>query len=122
MNGYVWKVVDVPYYSEYLIDRTGKTTVATTDPNTFCIYMSDTLYGDFRKRVLAHELGHVACFSYHLIEEIHSCCYPSKWIQMEEFICNFVADYGEEIFNIAYEILGDGALIYAANQVERMVS
>lgn len=122
MNNHIWNVVPVAPDSPLLIDRQNILTVATTDPNTHCIYYSEDLYGDFKKRVIAHEMGHAACFSYGLLKEIHQCCYPSRKIQMEEFICNFVADYGEMIFSITYEILGDEALKEVPYFLERLVA
>ena len=122
MNGYLWHVVDVPADSDYLIDRTGNRTVATTDGKTLTVYVSDIIVGEFRKRVIAHEMGHAVCYSYDLIGEIHRCCLPSKRIEMEEFICNFVADYGELIFEITYRILGDDALHVLPRYLEKLIA
>lgn len=115
INNTLWKVVTVPFGSQYLKDRTGTYTVATTDPTTNCIYISDSLYGHFKKRVIAHELGHAVCVSYGLIDDIARCCYPDMRIEMEEMMCNFVADYGELIFEMTYKILGDEALVRLPN-------
>lgn len=122
MNGYLWKVILVPSNSNYLVDRQGVLTVATTDPNDLCIYLSEELNGNFKKRVIAHEMGHACCFSYGLLDEIAECCYPEHRIQMEEFVCNFVADYGEEIFFLTYKILGDAALERIPYHLERLVA
>ena len=122
MNGLLWQVIDVPEDSPFLIDRTGRRTVATTDGKTLCVYVSDSVSGDFRKRVIAHEMGHATCFSYGLLDEIRRCCYPSKRIEMEEFICNFVADHGEMIFEITYSLLGDDALRMLPKYLERLVA
>ena len=122
MNGYLWRVVNVPSNSPYLISRDNVLTVATTDPDTMCIYLSDRLRGDFKKRVVAHEMGHACCFSFGLLDEIRECCYPSKVIQMEEFVCNFVADYGERIFMLTYQIMGDEALDMIPWCLERLVA
>ncbi len=121
MNNYLWKVIIVPANSRYLLSRTGLT-VGTTDPNTLCIYISEELTGELKKRVIAHEMGHAACFSYNLIPQIRTCCYPDKYIDMEEFICNFVADYGEMIFSLTYDILGDKALYTVPYHLERMIA
>lgn len=121
MNDYLWKVITVPANSRYLLSRTGPT-VGTTDPNTLCVYISDELTGEFKKRVIAHEMGHAACFSFNLIPQIRACCYPDRYIDMEEFICNFVADYGEMIFSITYKILGDSALEQVPYHLERMIA
>lgn len=122
MNGILWRVVDVPPLSEYLIDRQENLTVATTDPDTLCVYLSMALRGDFKKRVVAHEMGHACCFSFGLLDEIRECCYPDKVVEMEEFVCNFVADYGERIFDITYKILGDEALHHLPMYLERLVA
>lgn len=122
MNGILWTIVNVPPMSGYLVDRTGAITVGVTDARTKMIYLSSAISGDFRKRVIAHEMGHAVCFSYNLIGQIHRCCYPWKRIEMEEFVCNFVADYGERIFNLTYQIMGDAALEMLPAHLERMVS
>lgn len=122
LNNYIWKIRVVPADSHYLIDRLGNLTVATTDSNELCIFLSEELSGDFKKRVIAHEMGHACCFSFGLLQEIWDCCYPDKRIQMEEFICNFVADYGEKIFDITYKIIGDEALVRLPYYLERLVS
>lgn len=107
MNGYFWRVSFVAMNSSYLIDRTGSRRVATTDPDTLCIYLSDELKGanSFLRTVLVHELGHAAMFSYGLLPAIHSFVKPDQWIEAEEWVCNFIADYGDGIFNIANSIL-----------------
>lgn len=107
MNGRVWKVVYVRSDDPYLIDRSGNLTVATTDPATSCVYLSDELEGDYLNRVFLHELGHVAMVSYDLLPAIHAMVRPKYRIEMEEWICNFIADYGFTIFSTAAEILGD---------------
>lgn len=122
MNDYMWKVVEVSPNAEVLIDRTLTRTVATTDPRTLCIYLSNELSGDFKKRVIAHEMGHACCFSYGLLNEIWECCYPDKRIQMEEFICNYVSLYGELIYSITYNIIGDDALYQLPYYLEQLVS
>lgn len=122
LNNYIWKVREVPANSPYLVDRQGVLTVATTDPGELCIFVSDKLQGDFKKRVIAHEMGHATCFSFGLLPEIWECCYPERRTQMEEFICNFVADYGENIFMLTYRILGDKALERLPHYLERLVA
>ena len=109
MNGYLWQIEYVEFDNPVLVDRTGTLTVATTDPVTCRIYISNTLQGDFLQRVLCHELGHVTMISYNLLNEIHRMVRPKYWIEMEEWICNFLADYGLSIFKIAYSLLGDDA-------------
>lgn len=122
LNNYIWKIRTVPADSPYLVDRQGVLTVATTDPDELCVFLSEELTGNFKKRVIAHEMGHATCFSFGLLPEIWECCYPDRRIQMEEFICNFVADYGERIFEITYKIMGDEALEVLPHYLERLVA
>lgn len=105
MNGYRWHVRFCSPYSSMLIDRTGRLCLATTDPNTSTVYLSNSLAGAKLRTVLLHELGHCAMFSYGLLDEIHSVVDPSNWIEAEEWICNFLADYGDEIFDHAGDFL-----------------
>lgn len=121
MNGIRWKMWYVPWDSEMLIDRTGKLTVATTDPTTFRIYLSDSLYGDFKFRVILHELGHCALFSYGLIYDVHRVVPRSRWIEAEEWLCNLIADYGLLIFQIAYRLYGERAWPIVVNEIDEFV-
>lgn len=111
----------VPYSSSYLIDRTGSKVVATTDPRTRTIYLLDTLDGSFLNTVLIHELGHAVMFSYGLLNDIHRVVRREDWIDAEEWICNFIADYGLRIFSIVSSVLGENALVYIPYELERLV-
>lgn len=122
MNGYLWSVKIVNSHSPKLVDRTGKLTVATTDPNDFCVYLSDRLGGGFFNTVLIHELGHCAMISFNLIEYIHAHVDPEYWIDVEEFMCNFIADYGLKIFRTAYNLFGDDALRIVPIEIEKYIA
>lgn len=100
MNGYLWKVIEVSPSNPKLIDRTGVRSVATTEPATQSIYISSDISGLFKIRVLTHELGHAAMFSYYLVDDIHRMTRPEYRLDAEEWICNFVADYGWKIFQV----------------------
>lgn len=122
MNGYLWRIVIVSPFDPMLMDRTQTRTVATTDPVTKTIYISSLLKDDFLVRVLIHELGHCAMISFDLINDIHECVYPEYWIDAEEWVCNFIADYGRLIFSITREYLGDDAIYYIPHELERLIS
>lgn len=121
MNGILWRIVFVEPYSKELMDRLGHMTVATTDPNTHCVYLSSDLKGDFLNRVLVHELGHCAMVSFDLLDDIHRMVMPEYWIEAEEWVCNFIADYGYQIFSVAYEVLGHDAWLFVPYELERFV-
>lgn len=122
MNGYSWKAIFVRPNDPMLVDRTGSLKVATTDPTTLTIYISNRIQGDFLVRVLIHELGHCAIFSFGLLQDIHRMCYPDMWVEAEEWICNFIADYGMSIYEAAYNILGVGAVSIVPLEIERLIS
>lgn len=109
MNGDLWRVRFVHPDSSLLIDRTGRRTVATTDPVSMCVNLSSELEGAFLRRVLLHELGHCALISFGLLDDIRSFLPPDKWVAAEEWVCNIVADYGDEIYRAAYNVLGEAA-------------
>lgn len=121
-NGLLWQIEFVEPFDPVLYDRTGTLTVATTDPILCKIYMLKTINGDFQRRVLCHELGHAAMISYNLLDDIHRMVKPRYWIEMEEWICNFLADYGLSIFNIAYSVLGDSAWSVVSNELDNLFS
>lgn len=121
MNGYLWHVRFVNPDSPELVDRTHMLRAATTDPKTLCIYLSTELYGWFLTRVLVHELGHCTMFSFHLLRDIHRMVRPEYWVEAEEWICNFISDYGMMIFSNAYYVLGNKAWVYVPYQLERMM-
>lgn len=104
VNGYPWNIKFVEPYSPMLMDRTGKYTKATTDPISLTIYICRGLDPYMLKKVLIHELGHCYIFSYGLIDDIHKAVKPEYWLEAEEWICNFIANYGPYIFDNYVEI------------------
>ena len=122
MNGYLWHVKTVNPNHPALIDRTDTRRVATTDPKTMTVYISSELSGPFRTTVVIHELGHCAMLSYGLLDDIHRAVLPKYWVDAEEWVCNFVADYGMEIFNAAYDILGDKTIMSVPYELEHLTA
>lgn len=127
INGIFWRVEIVDPDSPYLIDRTNQYRLATTDPNTKCIYLSNELSHGERKqsmaeRVLIHELGHCVIFSYDLFDDIHRMVKPEYWIEAEEWVCNFIADYGFTIFSVAKTIYYNGAFHVTVQELEKLVA
>lgn len=108
----------------HLIDRTNTKTLATTDPISKSIYISDYILNHtcLFKRVLLHELGHCVMLSFNLTEDIHRMVKPECWMEAEEWVCNYIADYGEKIFNIFYQIVGEDAWKYVDRELDRMLA
>lgn len=84
--------------SRYLRRSDGSITLGVTDWNRKTVYLSDELYGDKLEHVLCHELCHCVCFSWNIIIPI----------DVEEWLCNYMADHGKEIIylldSLLYEI------------------
>lgn len=104
LNNDIWHVFVVDPDSDLLVDRTNTRTVATTDPATYSIYLSSNLGGDLLVRVLIHEISHCILVSYDLLGRIHRMTKKRYWIEMEELICNVVANYVMEITKTYIEI------------------
>lgn len=122
MNGYLWRVRFVNANDPMLVDRSGTLTVATTDPNSLTVYISNQLYGEFLHRVLVHELGHCVIFSFGLLDEIHQMVHPKYWVEAEEWVCNFIANYGITVFKTSYSILGERAIDILPYELEKLVA
>ena len=122
MNGLHWRIRFVNPNSDILIDRTLSKTVAVTDPDTMTIYLSNKLSGEFLTRVVLHELSHAMMYSYHYLDKIHRYCKKRYWIEMEELIANLIADRAYEIFQRAYDIVGDDAIRFVPYGLERSVA
>lgn len=105
MNGVFWRVRFVNPRSKMLIDRSGQIRLATTDPVSHSVYLSNKLEGEELITVSLHELGHCAIISYGLDRYIQSVVSPSDWIDAEEWVCNFIANYAREILSVVIDIL-----------------
>jgi len=118
MNNELWTVKIVPKYDPILYDRSGVLTVGVTDPGSHTVYISNSLSDDMMIRVILHELGHCAMVSFDLLPKIHKYAKKEYAVALEEWICNFIADYCCYIFASSYELLGDDVIDYIVNQLE----
>ncbi len=122
MNGDFWTVRFVNPTNRILVDRTGTLTVGVTNPVDRTVYLSNALRGNFLTRVTLHELAHAMMISYGYLEQIHLYCKKQYWIDMEELIANLIADRAYEIFERAYDIVGDEAIRFVPYGMERLVA
>lgn len=122
MNGDLWRVRFVSPSDNVLIDRTGERTLAVSDYSTRVISIANNLYGELLSRVFIHELGHCVMFSYGLLSELHRMVKKQYWIEAEEWVCNFIADYGQFVIRTARDILGNRFAYVAPIGAERMIA
>lgn len=94
VNGITWHIKFVSPSSRYLHRSDGSSTVGCTDRDTFTVYVSDEIYGDFLKKVLCHEITHCYIFSYNIYLNV----------EQEEMVCDILATYGKDIIRITDEI------------------
>ena len=122
MNGLRWRVRFTYPTDPVLVDRTGTLTIGVTDSATMTIYLSNKLHGEFFTRVVLHELSHAMMISHGYLEQIHRYCKKRYWIEMEELIANLIADRAYEIFQRAYDIVGDDAIRFVPYMLEQFVA
>lgn len=109
-NGDDWRIVRVAWDDPVLVDRTGHLCIGVTDPHTMTIYLADWLDGELLARVMIHEMAHATMWSNGLIPKLRRMVSPENWIEAEEWICNFLADYGLSIYDGASKALGGRAI------------
>ena len=122
MNGDLWHVRFVSPSDNALIDRTGERTLAVSDYSTRIISIANSLYGELLSRVFIHELGHCVMFSYGLLPELHRMVKKRYWIEAEEWVCNFISDYGQLVIGTARDVLGNKFTYVAPIGAERMIA
>ena len=122
MNGLRWRVRFTYPADPVLVDRTGTLTIGVTDPQSMTIYLSNKLRGEFLTRVVLHELSHAMMISYGYLEQIHRYCKKRYWVDMEELIANLIAQQAKEIFQRAYDIVGDEAIRFVPYMLEQFVA
>ena len=122
MNGLHWSVRWANPTDPILVDRTNVLTCAVTDPDTMTIYLSSTLRGEFLTRVVLHELSHAMMISYGYLEQIHRYCKKRHWVDTEELIANLIANQAKEIFQRAYDIVGDDAIRFVPYMLEQFAA
>jgi hypothetical protein len=122
MNGVRWAVAFADPTDPVLVDRTGRRTVAVTDAASRTVYLSVELTPPFLYRVLVHELAHCAMLSYGILAELHAIVPYDRWIEAEEWVCNFIADYGAAVYESAYGVLGCSAWTAIPPEFDRYMS
>lgn len=96
INGIVWYICFVEPYEEVLYDYWNDCyTVATTDERYHTIFISNDVDDEFLLKILEHELYH--CY------EFSGIAYDLP-IYYEELVADFIATYGQELIDTAYDL------------------
>lgn len=106
VNGEVWRVIWVRPGDPRLIDRTGTRTVATTDPLTRTVHVSEELNPPELDMVMLHEVAHAVTMSHGLLPDIRSVLPRDYWVPVEEWAAQLVGEYGTEAVDAAAMALG----------------
>lgn len=69
--------------------------------------INEAIGRDYDIRVLIHEICHCVLYSYGLLYDIHKAVKKDYWILAEEWICNFLYDYGLEAQQIGIDMLDE---------------
>lgn len=96
INGTIWHIQYKNSNSSELRRSDNVSVLGVTDRNTHTIYLSNALRGFMERKVLIHEVCHAICMSYDVYLPI----------EQEEILCDFVATYGDEVFDIVDMVLG----------------
>ena len=78
--------------------------------------------GNLLLRVLLNEMTHGTMWQYRILDSIKLYSKPEYSVEMEELICNVVADYAQHIFFETYRLLGGKAIIYMPGIIESFVA
>jgi hypothetical protein len=106
INGDVWRVVRVPAGDPSLIDRTGTRRLATTDPRTKTISVSQDVQPPLLDRVTLHEVAHAVTFSWGLLPRMRREVLRGDIIGAEEWAAQLVENHSVEALRLASEALG----------------
>lgn len=106
VNGRLWEVVRVRPDDPRLVDREGTRRVATADPLTRTIAVSEQVRPPLLDRVMVHEAAHAITMSYGLLDALHDVTPPESWVPVEEWAAGLVESFGMEAAAAASEALG----------------
>lgn len=95
INGIKWKIKYVAPNSEDLRRSDGTLTIGVTDANVHTVFINNSLSEYMNRKCITHELVHCICFSYDI----------DIPIEQEEYMADFVANYGYEIIDIVEMLL-----------------
>ena len=106
INGDVWRVVRVPAGDARLTDRTGIERLATTDPATRTVCVSESVMPPLLDRVMLHEIAHAITLSWGLLGRLRSGIPANAWVPTEEWAAQLMEGHAIEAVAAASRALG----------------
>lgn len=95
VNNTIWRIRFVNPNSKYLIKSNGNKVLGMCDNNIKTIFIADNQTDRKTEHIICHEITHSICFEYDI----------SLDYELEEWLCNFMADYGKEIIYIVEDVI-----------------
>lgn len=105
-NGDAWRVVRVPVGDPRLVDRTGSPRLATTDPRSHVICISEAVRPPLLDRVVLHEVAHAVTMSWGLLPTMRSEALRGDLTGLEEWAAQLVENHSIEALEAARTVLG----------------
>ena len=106
INGDVWRVIRVPAGDPRLIDRTNTCRLATTDPRSRTISISEEVQPPLLDKVVLHEVSHAITVSYGLLEPLRKTTPRRSWVPTEEWAVQLVENHAIEALRLSRGVLG----------------
>lgn len=95
INNILWQIVYVTPSDSRLMRSDYVYTLGVTDSNDKAVYISNAIRGNLLRKVITHEIVHCISFSYNL----------DIPMEIEEYIADYMANYGRETLSKADYIL-----------------
>lgn len=106
IRGNVWRVVRVTPGDPLLVDRTGTSTIATTDPLRKVIRISTSVPLSMFDRVYLHEVAHAIMDETGVTELLSAVSDRDRRILLEETLAWFLETHAIEAIDAASRSLG----------------
>lgn len=106
IDGDLWRVMRVSPDSPFLVDRTGRLKVATTDASNKVIRISSDLEPPLLDKVLVHEMAHAITVSHGLLHSLRAHLPHEQADFAEEWSADLVENHGIEAAMLASRSLG----------------
>lgn len=91
----IWRLEFCAPDSPNLLRSDNTPTIGVSDNSVKMVWIADNLSDYMCERVTCHELTHCICFEYNI----------SLPMELEEWLCNFMADHGREIIDLLDSLL-----------------